>query len=384
MKKVLFFCAWFPNKNNTLAGNFAVEHAKCLNNITELAIFHVNDDYDLKLWFKFEFSELQGIKIYKASFKRFSSYYLFPINVLSYFLASIIGYYHVKNKFGVADINHVHVLTKTAILPYFLKLIYKTPYVISEHWSRYLPQRNSYHGFLRNLITKEIVAKSNGLCTVSNDLMLAMNNHELKHHNSMIISNVVDDIWFKDFIKKDNKFYQFLHVSGMQDAIKNVSGILRASAMLKESGFNFLLNIVGDDIEREGIEKYANDLGLSQIVVFHGKLVGKELYKMYQSADTFVLFSNFENQPCVLLESFATGLPVIATNVGGIPEIVDSNNGVLIYPKDEDALFNEMKKFILKQYNFNTNSIKNGAFKKHSNLAVSEDLINFYNNALKI
>jgi len=59
------------------------------------------------------------------------------------------------------------------------------------------------------------------------------------------------------------------------------------------------------------------------------------------------LFSNYENLPCVIIESFACGVPVISTNVGGISEYFPENFGYLINPRDETALENS----ILKIYN---------------------------------
>jgi glycosyltransferase involved in cell wall biosynthesis len=57
-----------------------------------------------------------------------------------------------------------------------------------------------------------------------------------------------------------------------------------------------------------------------------------------RAADVFVLPSRFENLPVVLLEAMATGLPVVATAVGGVPEIVDERAGALVAPGDPEAL----------------------------------------------
>jgi glycosyltransferase involved in cell wall biosynthesis len=57
-----------------------------------------------------------------------------------------------------------------------------------------------------------------------------------------------------------------------------------------------------------------------------------------RKADVFVLSSEWENLPCVLIEAMASGLPVVATNVGGIPEIMNDEVGMLVPPKDARAL----------------------------------------------
>ena len=61
-----------------------------------------------------------------------------------------------------------------------------------------------------------------------------------------------------------------------------------------------------------------------------------------QKSDAFILFSNYENLPCVILEAFACGTKVISTNVGGVKEFFPDNFGTLITSKDEVALLNSI------------------------------------------
>ena len=81
---------------------------------------------------------------------------------------------------------------------------------------------------------------------------------------------------------------------------------------------------------------------LSDYVVFHGKKTSAEVAQAYQAADFMVLFSNFENLPCVIVEAFASGVPVLSTAVGGIAEILAPERGLLIQANDEDALLQGM------------------------------------------
>jgi glycosyltransferase involved in cell wall biosynthesis len=73
-------------------------------------------------------------------------------------------------------------------------------------------------------------------------------------------------------------------------------------------------------------------------VRFHGAQPPARVAELMREADVFVLPSRFENLPVVLLEAMACGLPVVATRVGGVPEIVDSSAGVLVPPGDVAAL----------------------------------------------
>ncbi|NCD43163.1 MAG: glycosyltransferase, partial [Bacteroidia bacterium] len=88
---------------------------------------------------------------------------------------------------------------------------------------------------------------------------------------------------------------------------------------------------------------YATALGLSEPqVVFTGIKTGIELVQLLQQSAFLVLFSNYENMPVVINEAFACGKPVLATRVGGIPEIVKHDRGILVDAGDEEALVREL------------------------------------------
>lgn len=380
LKKVLFFTHWYPNSYQKISGLFIQKHAEALSKYYQVAVFFVFSDPNLKSLVKFETVKEADVDVFRYSHLKFRPWYLLPLTAGLFLWCSILGYFKLTKIWGKADFNHVHVLTRCAIVPFFENKFNKIPYFITEHWSRYLPSTNAFNGFLRKLITKQIVKDSKGISAVSENLKKAMQNYKLQHENFRIINNVVDTQEYKPcFSRLDNQTFSFIHVSGLTDYVKNISGILRAVKKLKDAGYNFRIDMIGNDPDRYPLEVYSNSLGLQGFVFFHGELYGNNLVMRYQQADAFVMFSNFENQPCVLLESFCCGLPVIATAVGGIPEIVNSNNGLLVNAKDESALKNAMQLFLQKQVSFNPETIRKEAVKKYSYEAVASQFIRFYN-----
>jgi glycosyltransferase involved in cell wall biosynthesis len=110
--------------------------------------------------------------------------------------------------------------------------------------------------------------------------------------------------------------------------------LLMAVSTLKAtySGIGSLkLFIVGSGPLRERLEKVSNELGLNDIVTFTGYRPDVESY--YVAADVFVLPSHSEGCPNVLLEAMAAGLPVVATDAGGIPEIAINGLNALVVPR---------------------------------------------------
>jgi glycosyltransferase involved in cell wall biosynthesis len=97
----------------------------------------------------------------------------------------------------------------------------------------------------------------------------------------------------------------------------------------------------------ENSKKYidlAKTLEIEHKITFIEHIPHNEVVKHLQKADVLVLFSNYENLPCVILESFSCGTPVISTNVGGISEFFPKEFGFLITPKDENQLLEQLKK----------------------------------------
>jgi len=101
------------------------------------------------------------------------------------------------------------------------------------------------------------------------------------------------------------------------------------------------LVIISDGEEKNNLIKMAQSLGISDTVVFAGFI--EEARFLLQAFDIFVLPSRKEGLPYVLLEAGFAGLPVIASKVGGIPEIIDSGiNGILVNKEDNEALFSSL------------------------------------------
>jgi glycosyltransferase involved in cell wall biosynthesis len=115
--------------------------------------------------------------------------------------------------------------------------------------------------------------------------------------------------------------------------------LLSAMEMLKKQGRNIYLIIVGDGEMQERLEMEITQKELTNCVRLLG--IRSDVDKLLPGADAFVLSSKREGFPMSILEAMAAGLPVIATNVGGIPEVIkDGENGILVPPQDKVSLAN--------------------------------------------
>ncbi len=113
--------------------------------------------------------------------------------------------------------------------------------------------------------------------------------------------------------------------------------LLAAYKLLREAHpeISSKLIIVGDGPEREKLENAAGSQGLKERVIFAGQVSGVQPF--YAAADVFVLPSHSEGSPNVLLEAMAAGVPIVATNVGGVPEVVKNDETALLVPARDPA-----------------------------------------------
>lgn len=95
----------------------------------------------------------------------------------------------------------------------------------------------------------------------------------------------------------------------------------------------FIISGKGQSDEMAKLVAHAERLGVKGKIVFTGYTPDRELPRLYQAADVFAFSTFYEHHPFAVLEALATGLPVVTTTVGGIPETIDSGkNGILVEP----------------------------------------------------
>jgi glycosyltransferase involved in cell wall biosynthesis len=141
--------------------------------------------------------------------------------------------------------------------------------------------------------------------------------------------------------------------------IKGMSYLLRAMTYVKDGS----LVIIGDGPERRKLELLSRRMELSDRVFFAGWISDRSrILDHLRQAAVFVLPSLSEGLPRVLIEAMACGLPVVATNVGGVPEVVvDGVNGLLVPPRDEKALAEAI------EHVFNDNDFQRRASEENMN-----------------
>jgi|SRR6218665_102543 len=154
-----------------------------------------------------------------------------------------------------------------------------------------------------------------------------------------IVKNVVKMSEFRQTIENSKVSFLFL---GFLSEGKGIWILLEAVRELVAQGKSFEL-VIGGNGDEERLKQLINTFQIENFVDYKGWIVGKQKEKLLSSTDVFVLPSYNEGVPISILEAMSFDKPVIATNVGGIPDVLTSEDGILIEPGDLNALVNAMR-----------------------------------------
>jgi len=259
----------------------------------------------------------------------------------------------IKNQ-GI-DLLHAHVWNPASCRYGFLAAnSTKTPIIITEHDPFPLP-------YLKNIFKKSALKKTKKIITVSH------NNQKILQHlypefNSKIsvISNGIDINWWQSqslrFTDEDKKTIKEELFWAKADTFiittvaelherKGINYLIEAIPAIAAQYPNIKLVITGDGPEREKLEKLRKKLKLEKHITFLGKQ--KEIPKILRSSDLFVLPSLREAFGLVNAEAMISKLAIVATRVGGIPEIIsDGETGILVERENPLALSKAIVKLI--------------------------------------
>lgn len=370
--RVLFTTAWYPNRKVAGDGVFIQKHARAVARLNDVGVLMVQTDeaktdHSIEVCARRESEHLVEVLVYVPKTWR-EIPLLTGLVRLAWLMAGYLkGYRYLKRHYWDGkrpEVCHVNVLTRAAGLPWLLRKVYGIPYLITEHWSRYMRPDSYPDSSIQLRLGRLFVRDASYVCPVSLNLEKGMKQWKLDSRHYTRVSNVVDTDVFclpagQQATQNDNKDLQnskkasqscrtrFVHVSWMRDDSKNISGMLQALARLGEKRSDFELRLVGEGNDKPQLMALATELGLMPgCVTFVEAKSGALLADELQHSDALLMFSNYENQPVSVLEALACGLPVIATAVGSIPTMLASNRGICVKPGDIDGLVEVLDGFL--------------------------------------
>ena len=356
--KILFISSWFPNKLEPTNGNFVQRHAEAVARLHDVEILHSIGDATQKQTYLFDDQIINGIRTLIVYYKNSN-------NPILNFIRRMKAYKKGFLLLQKPDLVHANVLHNSMLFAVYLKRKFKIPFVITEHWSGFLKINRSQLSKSQLFIAKQIASNAEYILPVSQYLL-----NDLKElgwpTKFKAIGNVVDTELFH-LKSPTNNIFTFLHISNLIQ-LKNPEKIIAAALKLRKEFDNFELHLGGDgDVEQ--LNKMVAENNAKHFIKTFPMLTLNEVAAKMRASDCFVLFSDYENFPCVLLESLSTGTPAIATKVGGIPEIINERNGLLISNNQND-LYEAMKKVLEGKVDFDEPQDLHNQIEKHFSMDV--------------
>jgi glycosyltransferase involved in cell wall biosynthesis len=218
------------------------------------------------------------------------------------------------------------------------------PVIFTAHGWAFTEGVSKTKRFLYKHIERSMSRFSDKIITVSEyDRQLALQEKVAPEEKLVTIHNGMPDISPELYADPGKEPPRIIMVARFAPP-KDHATLLKALSELKHLSWD--LELVGDGPLLEETKKLASDLGIAKRVNFTGAT--NDVPERLSKSQIFVLSTNWEGLPLTIIEAMRAGLPVIASNVGGVGELVESsNNGFLFSPRDKKALMNFLCELLL-------------------------------------
>ncbi len=357
----MWLVSWYPNKLSPFNGDFIKRHAEAVSLYHDVQVIYVVRDAKGLVT-----KDVSTEELVKQGLAEKIIYYYTPsvrLSIIDKYLSEAKYrklYKQAVNEYtdksGVPALSHVHVGMKAGVIARWLKKKKSVPYVISEHWSGFLPEADEKISdlpfYLRSLWRK-IIAGASGFSAVSGYLSGAVQK-QFGLQQISVIPNVVDTAIFYPAATTANNL-RFIHISGLEK-LKNPTSIIEAFAIVQKNYPSAVLDIFGS--EGKHLKVLVKELQLKENIHFHTEIPQPQLADFIRQSLALILYSSYETFGCVIIEANACGIPVIVSDIPVFHEtVMEGINGFFAEANNPQALAEKMIEVIKKKVSFDSNSI---------------------------
>lgn len=378
---VIWVCQWYPHEGDPYAGDFIQRHARATSlyiPITTFSCFAHSAN-------KVETHSSGSLTEHIIYFKTIKT----GINIIDKIWYWGNWYRNLKKQIakhihqnGKPDLLHCHIILNAGWLGLWAKRKYGIPYMVTEHWSGYMP--GAVNGFARyNQWSKRLFSCILGGAKLATAVSQALIQVLEKLHPQCIyvrLPNVVEDTIFKRSAgKRSGSVFRVVHISTFSTH-KNMDDTFTAFDALAALSSSVELHIVGP---QEKITEKWPHRKFDAAYIFHKEMPQVQLAELMQQCDVAVLYSHYETFGCVIIEANAAGLPVIVSDIPVLREVIEHEvNGVLVEANNPSALTQALIDVRNKRYHFNPLQISNRTLELFSFQAVGKQMAELYQQVL--
>ena len=371
---VFFITQWFPTLQQPFNGIFVLEHARAVARIHSVTLLYIRGvDPTLKRTIKVtQDTDSAGFTVFELSYRHPRTPFTTWFRRIS---AGRQAFKMASDQYGRPDIIHANIWN-TADVAVLLGRLAGIPVVLSEHSSSYARKQLTPWQIRKMRFFMNRVDVIMPVCDA-----LGTNIRDYGIHRPMLsVQNVADtEIFYPASAGEQvSSPYREIAVIARLSEEKAVHLAIQAAARLQQQGIFFQLHIAGDGPERAHLEHVVVETGISEWVHFHGYLPKPELAKLLRRSSAFLLTSLWESQPVVILEALSCGLPVLAPAIGGIPEIITPECGLLFQTGIIEDLVSKLSTLIMNLPRYDSQGIHQYAVEHFSPIVVGNRLDGIY------
>jgi glycosyltransferase involved in cell wall biosynthesis len=340
--------AWYPTPDQPVNGIFVRGQALAVQRCNAVVVIaDAGSDANIRGLFQVADGHEDGLRVFRVFYRR-----LPLLDAVGYLLAIDRVLRRLRREGRPTDVIHAHVY-RAGWAAVLIGAVHRLPVVITEHSTEFV-RRTLTPGARRRAAFA--FRRADLVCPVSHDLQRRIEEYGLRARFEVVPNQVDIDRFTPREVPAPRPPLRLLNVA-MHDPKKGLTDLLEAFARLEPARADLRLDLVGDGPQDAELRARASRLGISGHVVFHGVQTPEQIARLMRESHVFVLPSLLENLPVAIIEAQASGLPVVATTVGGVPEMVTREAGVLVSPGDIDELTGALRKVIASLESYDRNAI---------------------------
>jgi glycosyltransferase involved in cell wall biosynthesis len=373
-RKVLFVTASYPTPDQPLLGIFVKEHARAAASHADVAVLHLDRRADAGPPFDVRAGEDDEFPTVRVRYPSSPA----PLSYLMNVAGAAAGY----RRLGFdADVLHAHFFL-AGVPAVLLGRLLRRPVVLTEQWSVFLPEDSATLSPLMQRVAKFAFEHVAVVLPVSDALRDGIRALGVRA-DFRVVPNVVDERRFcpADAVSRNGRPRRLIGVGGLYEA-KGWEFLLEALAIVAREHSDVRLDIVGDGELRSRYEELTRRLGLDELVTFHGWVSKDEVAARVRESDLFVLTSRYDSNPCAVIEALASGVPAVATAVGGIPDIVRDGMGLLAAPGDVEDIAAKIRCALDRLDDWDRTRIAQAARERYGSDRVGRELAAIYDEVI--
>lgn len=329
--RVLIVTPWFPWPENPIRGIWTIDHARAVAMAGhEPVLLAFSPRKRARGPYELSDQVEQGIRTFRITYPPPK---LPGLGLLPARRGTLEALARLRDEGVVPEIVHAHTfLAASAALSAQRRT--GAPLLINEHFTRVTEWELSR---AERALARLAYSRAQLVCTTA-EAMVA-NVRRLGAKRTRHTLNVMNSEQFSPNSSRPRDRERITAIAaGSLNEKKGHRYLLEALAIARRSEPRLRLDLAGDGELRGELERQAESLGIADVVEFHGYLPLDELAELMRGADLHMLPSLRENQPLVVAEAMATGIPTVASDVGSVAEMLGGEAGVVVPKQDSEAL----------------------------------------------